>query len=638
MSLSRHSFVAPLSLSLLLALGCAQGSADSAPSSEDSPPPGSGGDAERAIAEADIIQLDGGRLSAMSKSGTVSVIDVSVPGRLALLGQTLLAGEPFEMYRRGDFIVAMSNGAVTASGGVRPPTGTRQTLDPAGGAAVIVLDAKEPARLSAVAMFDVTGEIADSRIVGDVLYLATYENAACFHCGPAPRTIVTSFNLADPREMRMVDQMSFQSNAPDGYNLPWGSHWKRSIFVTDQRLYIGGHADVAPEDYGRTGVKEGIIDVIDVSDPSGRLGHGARLNVAGALLSRWQLDERQGILRVVSQRGAGRTGNGLAEPEVETFRIDSTQSFAPLGQMTMRLPRPEGLRTVRFDGTRAYAITYNQTDPLFVIDLADPTRPVQRGELFMPGFMFYLEPYGDRLIGLGVDRDDPGGSLNVSLFDVSDAMEPRMVKRVAFGAARVTEDFEILNSEISEDQDRIQKAFHVFPDGLVAVPFSALRPYWQTGSSCDNSGGGVQLVAWQNDTLTKRALLPVPGNPRRALQHEGELLAISDSHVRAFTLADTGGGPRQTADLVIGTCEPRSSGYDYRANGVRDYDDYPRACSMAHGRGGAPSTFFALLVLGAVVPLRRLVRRARQVNLTPRGAPRAARPTPGTRRSGAPRP
>jgi hypothetical protein len=76
------------------------------------------GGAQRAIAEADIIQLDGGRLYAMSKSGTVSIVDVSAPGRLVLLGQTTLPGQPFEMYRRGGYLLAMSNGAVASDGTV----------------------------------------------------------------------------------------------------------------------------------------------------------------------------------------------------------------------------------------------------------------------------------------------------------------------------------------------------------------------------------------------------------------------------------------------------------------------------------------------------------------------------------------
>jgi hypothetical protein len=574
------------------------------------------GDAQRAIAEADIIQLAGGRLYAMSKSGTVSVVDVTTPGRLVLLGQTTLAGQPFEMYLRGSALVAMSNGATGTDGNV---TSSYVTPDSGGGALVIVLDVSNPARPTTVASLRVPGEIADSRVVGNVLYLATYENAACFGCGTAPRTMVTTFNIATPTAITEVEQVSFQSNAPDGYNLPWGSNWKRSIFVTDQRLYIGGHADINPNSFGTT--NEGIIDVLDVTDPTGRLGTGARLMVAGAILSRWQLDERDGVLRVVSQQGAGRTGNGLGAPQVDTFAVASAQSFTPLGYTALALPQQEGLRTVRFDATRAYAITYNQTDPMFVIDLSDPRNPRQRGELFMPGFMFYLEPHGDRVIGLGIDRNDTGGSLNVSLFDVSNPDAPRMLARAPFATPGITEDYQILNSEVSEDQDRIQKAFHVFDDGLVVVPFSALHPYYATGSECDDDGGGVQLVSWQSDTLTKRALLPLPGHPRRAFENStGEMIAVSDSNVRAFSLADLGVA-HQTADVVIGSCVPNDSTPTYvqpagggggvgpGAGNYHPGDGAPLPCAVAP-RGRATGNWIVMLAL-AVLALGRAARRGR---------------------------
>ncbi len=620
----RSSEIVPALLLALTAAGCSASSGSSGaaagPNSTTATTAATGSsDPQRAIAEADIIQLDGGLLYAMSKSGTVSVVDVSVPGRLVLLGQTRLPGEPFEMYLRSGFLVAMSNGAVaadgtvltsqTADGGLGSGGSTGTTTDGTG-AAVIVLDVQDPTQLQTLATFLVPGDIADSRVVGNVLYLATYENAACYGCGPAPRTMVTSFDIATPTVMRQVEQVSFQSNAPDGYNLPWGSNWKRSIFVTDQRFYIGGHADIDPNTFGTSTAKEGIIDVLDVTDPGGHLGAGARLVVAGAILSRWQIDERDGVLRVVSQQGAGRTGNGLGAPEVDTFIVASATSFTPLGHMTMVLPRQEGLRTVRFDGQQAYAITDNQTDPLFVIDLADPSHPVQRGELFMPGFMYYLEPHGNRLIGLGIDRTDPGGSLNVSLFDVSDPNLPRMLSRVPFGSPGITEDYAILNSEVSEDQDRIQKAFRVFPDGLVVVPFAALRPYGATGSGCDNDGGGVQVVEWASDTLRKHALLPLPGNPRRAFENGAEMIAVSDSNVRSFSLASLDVA-HQSADLVIGTCTTTSTP-TYYGGGVAqrpgEAGQYPVACSAVPGRAGS-DRWLVLIALAALAVRCHLRRR-----------------------------
>jgi hypothetical protein len=61
------------------------------------------------------------------------VVDVSTPGELALLGQTTLPGEPFEMYRREGLLFAMSNGAIGS-----------------GGASVVVLDVEDPTRMRQV--------------------------------------------------------------------------------------------------------------------------------------------------------------------------------------------------------------------------------------------------------------------------------------------------------------------------------------------------------------------------------------------------------------------------------------------------------------------------------------------------------
>lgn len=525
-------------------------------------------DGTRAISEADIIQISGGRLYAMSKSGTVSIVDVSEAAHLALMKQTTLEGTPFEMYLRGSSLVTM----------VDVPSTTGNAFSE-----IVSLDAN----LSTIGKVAVPGSIADSRIIGNVLYLATYLDAP-------PRTTVTSFDVSDTSHVAQIDQRNFQSNAPDSYNLPWGSTWTRSIFVNDARLYVGGHADVDPNDYSST-KPEGIIDVVDITDPSGHFGDGAHLVVAGAVLSRWQMDERNGVFRVISQTGAGRTGNGEAMPEVATFTIKSSKSFKPLGKTTLTLPRQEGLRTVAFDDDRAYAITYNQTDPLFTIDLSDPRHPTQRGQLSMPGFMFYLQPHGDRVIGLGIDRTDSNGSLNVSLFDVSDMDSPKMLARAAFAASSFTEDYEILNGELPEDQDRIQKAFRVFDDGTVVAPFAS-------AAGCGDTQSGVEVLKWSGDALDDVATLPMENHPRRAFENNGEIVAVSDSNVRSFLV--TPSSASRTADVVIGTCEEDTSSISTYYGG----GDYPGECDVsAPGRKASGAGFFALALASLVFARRRAV-------------------------------
>jgi hypothetical protein len=170
----------------------------------------------------------------------------------------------------------------------------------------------------------------------------------------------------------------------------------------------------------------------------------------------------------------------------------------------------------------------------------------------MPGWMFYLQPMGTQVIGLGVDRTDTAGNLNVSLFDVTNLDSPKLLSRVPFGSLGVGEDYQILNYELPEDQDNIQKAFRVFADGLVAVPFSTVGT--DGTSACQgNAASGVQLMGLSGNTLVKHAVLPMPGNPKRAIELSGELLAVSDSDVRAFSLANLDVAT-ETADVAIGTC------------------------------------------------------------------------------------
>lgn len=521
------------------------------------------------------MQLDDeqDRIYAMSKSGSLAIVDAHTPGSLSLMGKSSLAGQPFEMYRRGDVLIAMSNGAVNGSGQVQDPLpedAAPPPPDATQSAAITAVDVSNPSAMKTLATFKLPGEIADSRIVGNILYVATYENISCYGCGTKPRTLVTSFDVSSPVAPKQVDQVTFESGSQaGGFNAAWSTPWKRSIIATTNRLYVGGLA----ADQGKT-TDEGEIEVLDISDPTGKITHGAKITMAGPIMSRWQMDETDGVLRVVSQRGAGRTQNGEQFPDIDTFRIESSSSILRLGHATMKLPRQEGLKTVRFDGTRGYAITFNQTDPLFTIDLSNPATPTQKGELQIPGWMFHLEPRGDKLIGLGLDRNDVSGNLNVSLFDVANLDKPTLLQRVSFGPTNVYEDYMITQGVLAEDQDRIQKAFRIDQDGLISIPFSAGTNV--CGSSTTNTGNqgggtakpnpnnvaGIQLIDWAGAALTKRAMLPLAGNPRRAIRRDSdtmkELIAVSDSNVTAFKI-DQRDVVNQMADLVIGKCVPRSA-------------------------------------------------------------------------------
>lgn len=82
----------------------------------------------------------------------------------------------------------------------------------------------------------------------------------------------------------------------------------------------------------------------------------------------------------------------------------------------------EALYGVRFLGDRAYAVTFEQIDPLYVIDLLDPRDPFIAGELTITGFSDFLHPVNDDLLlGLGTGGN---GGVKLELFDVSNISQP----------------------------------------------------------------------------------------------------------------------------------------------------------------------------------------------------------------------
>ncbi len=103
------------------------------------------------------------------------------------------------------------------------------------------------------------------------------------------------------------------------------------------------------------------------------------------------------------------------------------------------LGKGERIYAVRFMGERGYVVTFRQVDPLYTLDLKDPTAPKVVGELKIPGYSAYLHPVGDdRLLGIGRE----GAGVKASLFDVSNMAAPTQVTQLMFGSGNTAVEFE----------------------------------------------------------------------------------------------------------------------------------------------------------------------------------------------------
>lgn len=483
---------------------------------------GDGGeDPGRLIEEADIVKVAGDRLYAMSRYGGVAAIDITDVDTPKLLGRHRVEATPFEMYVKDEIVFALYQDYGEYVYDEDAGTGSYvQTSH------VVVIDASDPSEMAELSRFAIPGYISDSRIVGQILYVAAFEDGYCWSCAEGQRTTVMSLDVANPAKVKKVDQLSF-ADQDDG----WG--WRRSLSVTDTRMYVAGPQWGADAPVGST------IQVVDISDPQGELVAGASVQVKGQVNSRWQMDEHEGVLRVISQPFEWDLS---VPPSIETFTVNASDDIEPLGALNLELPRPEQLQSVRFDGERGYAITFERTDPLFTIDLSNPETPVQAGMLEMPGWLYHMEPRGDRLVGLGFDQENPDGALAVSLFDVSDLSEPTMIDRANFGG-----DW----GWMVEDQDRIHKAFRLFEEeSLIVMPFNG----WVYSNDEDYCSGrwvsGVQLIDWQDDELTTRGVAEMSSEARRGLLHDERLVTVSDDRVEVFDITDRD-APARTGNVAL---------------------------------------------------------------------------------------
>ena len=118
--------------------------------------------------------------------------------------------------------------------------------------------------------------------------------------------------------------------------------------------------------------------------------------VSGRPLTQYSMDEHEGNFRII-------TSEWMSEPSTSLHIL--SPNLEKLSSLTDLAPG-ESFQGSRFIGEKLFLVTFEQIDPLFVIDVADARNPKVLGELKIPGYSNYLHPYDEtHLIGLGYDTD-----------------------------------------------------------------------------------------------------------------------------------------------------------------------------------------------------------------------------------------
>ncbi|MAT71722.1 MAG: hypothetical protein CMJ58_19620 [Planctomycetaceae bacterium] len=508
---------------------------------------------EAGVDEADIAETDG-RYVYTFAHGKLVIVDLNDPTDPQPVSFTEFADRFDEMYLQGDRLTLLRRGWGKGSPSV-----------------VAVVDVSDRSAPSVVERTEIDGRIVESRAVGDRVFVAvngidlppleiasrtpanengfseyqTYETLDQYVARvsdtliddalpryrtydadgvevaagllTAPQQIYEPNDASDNQLLSLVTFDVADGRAGPDHSVGVFSAPASEVYMSGSSLYV----------FRSTGNETAILKFAIAEDGSSDLV--ATGTVAGTLLNQFSVDEHEGQLRIATTEvrlevsGTDRWGNPrlrqqqrfnnllvLEEQSGELVRVGGIENLAPT----------ETIKSVRFLDDRAYVTTFRVVDPLFAVDLSDPTEPVVTGALKIPGYSDYLHPVGeDYVIGIGRDADEITGRLGplqVSLFYVGgDA--PAVVDQVTLDGAGWHQ------SEAWFDHHAVA---YFAEQGVLTLPVS----WTETTEFDDNGDGWRDRVEYESFSAMWAFEIEVDDSGGGALDIGGRVAHETDGH------------------------------------------------------------------------------------------------------------
>ena len=449
----------------------------------------------REVVESDIWKIQGNTLYFFNQYRGLQIIDLTQPDKPVIKSSLDLPASGEQMYVMGDRYVVLLARNYSSDG-----------------SQVHIVDVSAQPQI--VASIPVEGTLQESRMVGTALYVAAQ----------VYRQITVNKEPADATGTRSVVYWEYGSAVtsidlenpanPVKKNSTWYSGYGNVISATERYLLVA--YQVPNSTYSK-------VEIVDITDPNGTMKTLGTIAAAGRIADKFKMNiseyELYGdVLTVVSEYfGGWGTATSQRKSVLETFSL--ADPAAPRKLANLEVGHGESLYATRFDGDRVYIVTFLRIDPLWVVDLKDPAKPVISGELEVPGYSTYIQPLGDRLVTIGIDNSN-SWKVAVSLFDVTNPSRPGLLAKVPLGE----------NSSWSEANND-EKAFSVLPDaGLIMVPYQ--------GWGSNNWASRVQLIDLGKDTLKARGVIEHEMQPRRSALYQDRIVSISGRELLVVNASD----------------------------------------------------------------------------------------------------
>lgn len=197
------------------------------------------------------------------------------------------------------------------------------------------------------------------------------------------------------------------------------------IYSSEKNMYIAVSDIEYDEGYM---IKNSRTNILKYELDDGKYVFKAEAQIDGIINNQFSMDENGEYFRIATTVGdpfnvTKETSNNLYILNDKLEEVGRLDKIAP----------DEKIYSVRYVADKAYIVTFKKTDPLFVIDLSNPSNPKILGEIKLPGYSTYLHPYDDtHIIGFGYDTKENGtrvvnNGLKMVMFDISDYTSPKVL-------------------------------------------------------------------------------------------------------------------------------------------------------------------------------------------------------------------
>lgn len=382
----------------------------------------------------------------------------------------------------------------------------------------VIYDVNDPTAPKEAARCRQSGYYNQSRLIGKKLYILSNhsvntqsiikDNPASFvpsvecgdYCGAVEPSSICIYNNCERPEYTVISAYDIEDGSLSG---------TQSLLGGSSTVYAG------TENIITCGISSVTTQVARFSIDDGKIELKATGEITGTLLNQFSIDEYKGYYRFVTTRikyessqMPADTVNVLTVLDGRLKQVSKIDNIAP----------SEQVYSVRFMGDTAYFVTFRQVDPLFSVDLSDPTAPEIIGSLKIPGFSDYLFPYGDGLLlGIGRNADENTGrveNMKLSMFDISDPSD-------------VTECAKRSLVPSYSDSLYTHKATLADP-GKNIIGFSAYGNY----------GLEYYIYSFENGQFSEKLYVPldIKSEFSRGLYINDVFYIVSDTQILSFTL------------------------------------------------------------------------------------------------------